>query len=107
MNIIEEIINETNVANVTLYIKDSQLAFVAEQGAFPSELKAKIKKHKEDIIRVLLAAQGSTSHTDTTPFSMLTEEERDWALRQGYEDAYPMSALQAGMVFHTQLEEFS
>ena len=39
-------------------------------------------------------------------FALLTEEERG-ALGEGYEDAYPMSALQAGMVFHTQLEQFN
>ena len=37
------------------------------------------------------------------PFALLTDEERD-SLGDEYEDAYPMSALQAGMVFHTQLE---
>ena len=40
------------------------------------------------------------------PFALLTDEERN-ALGDDYEDAYPMSALQAGMVFHTQLENFS
>ena len=40
------------------------------------------------------------------PFALLTEEERA-ALGNEYEDAYPMSALQMGMVFHTQLEQFS
>ncbi len=40
------------------------------------------------------------------PFGLLTEAERVM-VGEGYEDAYPMSALQAGMVFHTQLEQFS
>src|SRR5258708_2120904 len=40
------------------------------------------------------------------PFALLTQEERA-ELGEGYEDAYPMSTLQAGMVFHTQLEQFS
>src|SRR5216683_1084748 len=35
------------------------------------------------------------------PFALLTQEERA-ELGEGYEDAYPMSTLQAGMVFHTQ-----
>ncbi|HLM54983.1 MAG TPA: amino acid adenylation domain-containing protein, partial [Pyrinomonadaceae bacterium] len=39
------------------------------------------------------------------PFGLLTDEERA-SLAGDYEDAYPMSALQAGMVFHTQLEGF-
>ena len=42
------------------------------------------------------------------PFALLTEAERQHVNAEGeYEDAYPMSALQAGMVFHTQLEQFS
>ncbi len=40
------------------------------------------------------------------PFALLTDEERA-SLVGDYEDAYPMSALQAGMVFHTQLDQFS
>jgi amino acid adenylation domain-containing protein len=40
------------------------------------------------------------------PFALLTEEERP-LFGEEVEDAYPLSALQAGMVFHTQLEQFS
>src|SRR5256714_5248104 len=40
------------------------------------------------------------------PFALLTDEERG-ELADKYEDAYPMSALQVGMVFHTQLEGFT
>ena len=57
-----------------------------------------------------LARQARTPRRDrgaaTEPFALLTEEERA-ALGDEYEDAYPMSALQAGMVFHTQLEGFT
>ncbi len=54
-------------------------------------------------------AQISLNTAETTelkPFALLTDGER---LNFGdqYEDAYPMSTLQAGMVFHTQLEHFS
>ncbi len=41
------------------------------------------------------------------PFALLTEQERSELGDGRYEDAYPMSALQAGMVFHTQMEQFS
>ena len=37
----------------------------------------------------------------------MTEKERELVADKGYEDVYPMSALQAGMVFHTELEQFS
>ena len=41
-------------------------------------------------------------------FGLLTEAERERLAQRGeYEDAYPMSVLQTGMVFHTQLEQFS
>jgi amino acid adenylation domain-containing protein len=58
----------------------------------------------------LLARQAREGAADEVarpePFALLTAEERE-VLAEGYEDAYPMSALQVGMVFHTQLEQFS
>ena len=58
-----------------------------------------------------LAMQARNASSDEQapklePFALLTQQERD-ELGDGYEDAYPMSTLQAGMVFHTQLEQFS
>ena len=57
-----------------------------------------------------LAAQSragaAAEEPEFEPFALLTDDERA-ALADDYEDAYPMSALQAGMVFHTQLEAFS
>src|SRR5438270_13840933 len=106
MSHIEQILGEAKANNITLYIKDGQLAFIAEQGGFPSELKAKISSNKQDIISALLSMQESTSDAGTGPFALLTDEERD-SLGDVYEDAYPMSALQMGMVFHTQLEGFT
>jgi amino acid adenylation domain-containing protein len=42
------------------------------------------------------------------PWALLTAAEREeLAESYIYEDAYPMSTLQTGMVFHTQLEQFS
>jgi amino acid adenylation domain-containing protein len=43
------------------------------------------------------------------PFELLTAQERERLEQESeeYVDAYPLSALQAGMVFHTQLEQFS
>ncbi len=105
MNMIEEILGEAKASNVTLYIKEGQLAFIAEQGSFPSDLKAKIGKYKIDIISAL-AMQEVSVETDMVAFALLSDDERG-SLGEGYEDAYPMSALQAGMVFHTQLEGFS
>jgi aryl carrier-like protein len=60
----------------------------------------------------LLAAQARAVEEDAAlePFALLTDSERaelgdDYDAI--YEDAYPMSTLQTGMVFHTQLEQFS
>ena len=50
-----------------------------------------------------------TAVKQLAPFELLTEAERERLDQedQDYVDAYPLSALQAGMVFHTQLEQFS
>ncbi|WP_193343375.1 non-ribosomal peptide synthetase, partial [Pseudoalteromonas luteoviolacea] len=46
-------------------------------------------------------------HTEElAPFALLTAQERE-DISAEYEDGYPMSALQAGMVFHTQMDGFS
>ena len=59
----------------------------------------------------LLAAQARAVESEGAalePFVLLTEAERaELADSYIYEDAYPMSTLQTGMVFHTQLEQFS
>ncbi len=59
----------------------------------------------------LLAAQARAVESEGAalePFALLTEAERaELADSYIYEDAYPMSTLQTGMVFHTQLEQFS
>src|SRR5215218_8916436 len=57
-----------------------------------------IKQHKEQLVAVLKAR---------IPFALLTEAERSAFAEDVYEDAYPMSALQAGMVFHTEREQFN
>src|SRR5258708_1569300 len=105
MSLIEKCIGEARARNVILYIKDGQLAFIAEKGGFPEELKARIGKHKREIIDALLSQASSASAT-VEPFALLTEEERQ-DLGEGYADAYPMSALQVGMVFHSELEKFA
>ena len=53
-----------------------------------------------------LAAQARAPEMELQPFGLLTVEERE-SVADNWQDAYPMSALQAGMVFHTQLETFS
>src|SRR5207302_1076388 len=58
----------------------------------------------------LLAGQARAVESEGAalePFALLTEAERSGLEQDVYEDAYPMSTLQTGMVFHTQLEQFS
>ncbi len=73
-------------------------------------LSIEIKDLFEHQTVALLAEQAREGVADEEsklePFALLTEEERA-ALGNEYQDAYPMSALQAGMVFHTQLAGFS
>src|SRR5882724_211101 len=106
MSIIEQIIVEAKANNILLYIKDGQLAFIAEQGSFPGDLKARISAHNKEIVNSLLSMHAASVHPETAPFSLLTEEERR-IVGEDCEDAYPLSALQAGMTFHVQLERFS
>jgi len=105
MSLIEQIIGEAKANNIFLYVRDGQLAFIAEKGGFPSDLKAKISKYKKEITTSLLQMQQPSS--EVAPFSLLTDDERKVIVGQGYEDAYPLSALQAGMIFHVQLGRFS
>src|SRR5258708_4908912 len=57
--------------------------------------------------QIAIHARRSTGEVRALePFALLTAEERQ-DLGEEYADAYPMSALQVGMVFHTQLENFS
>ncbi|HLM55885.1 MAG TPA: amino acid adenylation domain-containing protein, partial [Pyrinomonadaceae bacterium] len=67
-----------------------------------------IFRHQTVALLALQARDASpaTEGPRLEPFALLTDEERA-SLAGDYEDAYPMSALQAGMVFHTQLEGFS
>lgn len=54
---------------------------------------------------VLRRAEDNVAVTPE-PFSLLSEEEKA-QLPQAYSDAYPMSSLQVGMLFHSQLDEKS
>src|SRR6185503_16427327 len=67
-----------------------------------------IFQHQTGAQLALHARQASAAFDapQLEPFALLTDEERD-SLGDEYEDAYPMSALQSGMVFHTQLADFT
>ncbi len=54
-----------------------------------------------DMARELLAARDpAVSYAPVPPFSLLTPEDRE-RLPEGVEDAYPLTRLQAGMLFHS------
>jgi amino acid adenylation domain-containing protein len=64
----------------------------------------------QTIERLALQAQNrskSATFVKLEPLALLTKEERLRIEAETYDDAYPMSMLQAGMVFHTQLEQFN
>jgi amino acid adenylation domain-containing protein len=57
-----------------------------------------------ELARVLtVTAPGADSPPATAPFSLLREEDRR-RLPAGIEDAYPLARMQAGVIFHCQLE---
>ncbi|MFA6231850.1 MAG: amino acid adenylation domain-containing protein [Rhodanobacter sp.] len=56
---------------------------------------------------VATSPDGSASQKQSTPFDLLSAEDRQKAADAGYEDAYPLSMLQAGMVFHNLWERGS
>src|SRR5271166_428145 len=57
-----------------------------------------------ELARLLVDRERVDKRPVSAPFSLVTEEERA-RFGDGIEDAYPLAALQAGMVFHSQLDE--
>ncbi|KZN57973.1 hypothetical protein N474_25625, partial [Pseudoalteromonas luteoviolacea CPMOR-2] len=106
MEHIKTIIKKARDKNVVLYLKDGALAYSAEAGAFTAELKSLVINNKAEIIAYLKGENDADERLDIAPFSLLDEGEVT-QFEGRYEDAYPMSALQKGMVFHTQLDDFS
>src|SRR5918992_5431666 len=98
MNPINDLLDVLHSKGVRLDLnRDGNLRIRGDRRHLDDLLIEDIRKYKEQLIEALIAQ---------TPFALLTEAERTW-LGDGYEDAYPMSVLQAGMVFHTQLDQFS
>lgn len=54
---VEQILRQAEDLNITLYLKNGKLAFMAPKGAFPEELKATIGANKEAIIAHLETQQ--------------------------------------------------
>uniref|UniRef100_A0A486XU80 Malonyl CoA-acyl carrier protein transacylase n=1 Tax=Rheinheimera sp. BAL341 TaxID=1708203 RepID=A0A486XU80_9GAMM len=52
-----ELIEKTKQLGITLYVKNNKLNFVAEAGAFPDELKQKVKDNRDDILSYLIAIE--------------------------------------------------
>ncbi|NEQ41320.1 MAG: amino acid adenylation domain-containing protein, partial [Okeania sp. SIO3I5] len=60
-------------------------------------------KHQtiNDLVKVLHRSELSLNRVKTAPFSLISEEDRQ-SLPNGIEDAYPLTKLQLGMVFHSE-----
>ncbi|HEX2269315.1 MAG TPA: amino acid adenylation domain-containing protein, partial [Pyrinomonadaceae bacterium] len=56
-----------------------------------------------ELAQVLQLSEGNAAVPQTEPFSLIGEEDRA-ALPAGVVDAYPLTALQAGMLFHSELD---
>ena len=52
-----ELIELSKEHGVVLYVKNGKLNFVAEAGAFPEDLKQKLRENKEDILSYLIAQE--------------------------------------------------
>ncbi len=98
MNAVNNLLDALGKNGIRLGVNvDGNLRIRGDKNHLNDSLIEDIRKHKEQLVAVLKAS---------LPFALLSEKERG-SLGEGYEDAYPMSALQTGMVFHTQLEGFS
>jgi amino acid adenylation domain-containing protein len=98
MNSINELIDLLDSKGISLGLDGGDgLVIQGDRNHLDDSLIDEIRKFKSQIVSALRGC---------SPFALLTDEERT-AYDEQYEDAYPMSALQAGMVFHTQLEQFS
>lgn len=98
MTSINTLIDVLDKKGIFLSVDDSDnLCIRGDKTHLDDGLISDIRKHKEQLVDAIKKCR---------PFALLTEAERS-ELGEGYEDGYPLSALQAGMVFHTQLEGFN
>ncbi len=98
MSAINELLDVLSSKGIKLGVSaDGGLRIRGDKKHLDDLLIEDIRQHKEQLVAILQTG---------LPFALLTDDERA-RLGDGYEDAYPMSAMQSGMVFHTQLEEFS
>jgi hypothetical protein len=99
MSAVKELLDVLDSNGVKLGLSgDDGLRIRGDKRFLNDYLIENIKRHKEQLVAVLKAR---------IPFALLTEAERSDLDQDVYEDAYPMSALQAGMVFHTEREQFN
>jgi hypothetical protein len=106
VNLVEDILFRAKQHNIVLFLKEGKLSYVAEQGGFPADLKTQVGANKDAIIAHLESLQKGDPDEQTAPFSLLTAQELPRFI-DTCEDAYPLTALQSGMVFHSQLEDFN
>jgi amino acid adenylation domain-containing protein/non-ribosomal peptide synthase protein (TIGR01720 family) len=91
-------LSELRRRDIRIWAEGDRLKYEAPSGALTDDLLGLLRLHKEDILKSaaadLTAARGGA-------FSLVSDEDRQ-KLPPDLEDAYPLSMLQAGMVFHSE-----
>lgn len=85
--------------------ESGNLRIRGDRSQLSDELVVDIREHKEQLVEAIRNFRPTLAPSDTA-FVTLNEGERA-SLPVDAMDAYPLTSLQAGMVFHTQLERFS
>lgn len=94
MSVSLEIYEQARNNNIVLYLKGEQLAYVSEEGGFPSQLKEQIREHKDSII-CFLKQMREKERVKKDP--MLITPVKDKSL-------LPLSYAQQGLWFVDKLE---
>ncbi|MFL6332078.1 MAG: amino acid adenylation domain-containing protein [Pyrinomonadaceae bacterium] len=96
--IIEQLLSELRRRDIRIWAEGDRLKYEAPSGALTDDLLGLLRLHKEDILK---SAAADVTAARGGAFSLVSDEDRQ-KLPPDLEDAYPLSMLQAGMVFHSE-----
>src|SRR5262245_23727899 len=95
---IEQLLSELRRRDIRIWAEGDRLKYEAPSGALTEDLLGLLRLHKEDILK---SAAADVTAARGGAFSLVSDEDRQ-KLPPDLEDAYPLSMLQAGMVFHSE-----